>query len=436
MKYNYTPSLRELRSSVKRRSKEYFLENSLHGVPYAADPTRPKWERITWFFLTVASVVATVITIAIIWGKFQTEPTITGLDVLTEDAYIDFPRIFVCFDWSQLNYMQLNKDEIRMYEQLYNWRWGKDLDSKMYDTVYQKKKDFSADFETMAPNCGDVMTNCNYKGLNKSCSTLFTKAVVAVGACCKLNTLDPVGIKDAIRELEFEIKSSYYPWRLYITQNIDSSPIPEERPLVKAYFPIDIEFSVEMTYVTSDIHYLSLRQRKCNYKHDESFTNCEIKYFTNQLLTHCKCVPWFLAFIKKEECKLSKYSCLNYTTVDISDSNCWLSCDHTSYSVKAILKSYKNSNRIIFKFWPVAFYKREMRFGYLDLLVSFGGIASLFLGYSLLTSVELGYYFSLRSYCGAVIQSSRQKYNIRTIHVVEKVPNKINIQQRYHQYID
>lgn len=36
------------------------------------------------------------------------------------------------------------------------------------------------------------------------------------------------------------------------------------------------------------------------------------------------------------------------------------------------------------------------------ILVSFGGIAGLFLGFSLLSGVELVYYFTLRAWCAAV----------------------------------
>lgn len=45
MKYKYNVSLKELRSSLKYRSREYLLQNSLHGIPYFVDSTRPKWER-------------------------------------------------------------------------------------------------------------------------------------------------------------------------------------------------------------------------------------------------------------------------------------------------------------------------------------------------------------------------------------------------------
>lgn len=60
------------------------------------------------------------------------------------------------------------------------------------------------------------------------------------------------------------------------------------------------------------------------------------------------------------------------------------------------LETYVN---IEYLTWPIIKYKREVLFGWVDLLVSFGGIAGLFLGFSLLSGVEIIYYFTLRAIC-------------------------------------
>ncbi|XP_033325590.2 sodium channel protein Nach [Megalopta genalis] len=434
MKYNYKPTAKDYLRSLRRRIKESLLENSLHGVKYVMDIKRPKWERISWFILIMLSFVAIAVTIFVVWMKFQTEPTITGLDLET-DIKINFPKIFICFDWHQLNYTHIQQNERHVYEQVYNWTWEDYIDE--YEPVYEKKV-FLNVFRRMAPKCGNVIFNCKYKGVKQSCYSLFSHIVVAVGVCCKLNTVEPLAYSDANRDLEFETTSSYYPWRLYFQANTDISPKREERPLVKAYFPITLEFHIDLTFTTPDIRYLTLRQRNCTYKQKgDSLDNCMMYHVKDQLLSRCNCVPWFLAFMEERRiCPLSKYHCLSNFTVNPNDMNCWLLCDHTSYGVDAILKSSTNTNRIVLKFWPRTFMKVEMRFGYLDLLVSFGGIASLFLGYSLLASVEIGYYATLRSYCGAVIHISRQQYNITTIHVTQKVPNKLILRQQYHDYIE
>ncbi|XP_060813967.1 uncharacterized protein LOC132906115 [Bombus pascuorum] len=409
MKYKYNPSWKELHSSLKFRSRECLLENSLHGVPYFVDSTRPKWERLTWFLLTFASLLAIIAIIIIILDKFQTEPTITGLDIMTENVNIEFPQIFVCFDWFHLNHSDIPEDEIYIYEQLYNWIFGKRIDVNSFPLTYKNKNNFGKTFEAMGPDCDLLISDCVYKGINISCSALFIKVHTAVGICCKSKYLEPLKILDHLRSFEFRMFSSSFPLRVYYTQQNVTSPSPGERALVKAHFPIDIEFIVHITYSTPDIH---------------------------KIFKYCKCLPWFLSFDGKTECPLSKYSCFDNVDIDITRCSCWLSCDHASYSVTQIQSSSKNTNQIMLRKWPTALYKREVRFGYLDLLVSFGGIAGLFLGYSLFVSIEIGYYFTLRTYCGAVIQSSREQYNIITVHVVEKIPQKKDTNQKYYLYID
>lgn len=55
----------------------------------------------------MTSIIAIFITIVIILNKFQTQPTITGVDVITEHIDIEFPQIFICFDWIHLNHSHI-----------------------------------------------------------------------------------------------------------------------------------------------------------------------------------------------------------------------------------------------------------------------------------------------------------------------------------------
>ncbi|XP_076749600.1 sodium channel protein Nach [Xylocopa sonorina] len=435
MRYNYKPSLKELRTSLKYRSKEYLLYNSLHGFAYFVDPTRPKWERWLWFFLTLMSVITIISIIVFVLGKFETDPTLTGFDIATEHINIEFPRIFVCFDWAHMNQSYISQDEQFVYEQLYNWNSWRYINLRSFSSVYKNKNDFRKMFGMMAPNCDVSITNCTYKGDIVSCNKIFQGVLTPVGACCKSINLEPLKIIDISWILKFATPNLIYPLRFYLAEPNELGPKPGERATVKTYFPIDIKFTVDMTYSIADIGYLLTRQRKCFYKEEGTNLNdCEINCLIDKLLARCKCLPWFLSFADKTECSPSKYSCLNDVVNDASRCNCWLYCNHTSYTVESIKAAQSNEHQVILKGWPPAIYRREMRFGYLDLLVSFGGIASLFIGYSLLTSIEFGYYFTLRMYCGAVIESSRKQYNIVTVYVVEKDPRKPEINPIYYRF--
>lgn len=62
-----------------------------------------------WLILTLASLSTTIGIIRTIWDKFQTEPTLTELDMVTNHIEFDFPQILLCFDWPRLNHSHLVK---------------------------------------------------------------------------------------------------------------------------------------------------------------------------------------------------------------------------------------------------------------------------------------------------------------------------------------
>lgn len=87
--------------------------------------------------------------------------------------------------------------------------------------------------------------------------------------------------------------------------------------------------------------------------------------------------------------------------------DCELSCQNVVYDIEKLSKVSQEQPaekadtviNIEYLTWPIVRYKREVLFGWVDLLVSFGGIAGLFLGFSLLSGVEIIYYFTLRACC-------------------------------------
>jgi hypothetical protein len=60
----------------------------------------------------MTSISVTLWIIITIWNKFQEVSTINELDTV-KNIEIDFPQIFLCRDWSQMNYSGL--DEVRYF---------------------------------------------------------------------------------------------------------------------------------------------------------------------------------------------------------------------------------------------------------------------------------------------------------------------------------
>lgn len=82
--------------------------------------------------------------------------------------------------------------------------------------------------------------------------------------------------------------------------------------------------------------------------------------------------------------------------------------------------------------WPIIRYKREVLFGWVDLLVSFGGIASLFLGFSLLSGVEIIYYFTLRACC--MVYKNRVRIDLQAAAFITLIVSpSLHEQQELHE---
>lgn len=145
---------------------------------------------------------------------------------------------------------------------------------------------------------------------------------------------------------------------------------------------------------------------------------------TEQILT------FFHVLAAQPYCTIEQFQCLakySRNITEVRDCNsCELSCSNTVYDIEKLSKTLVlnctmsgkfdahflfdpfrlNTDRssstyinIEFLTWPIIRYKREVLFGWVDLLVSFGGIAGLFLGFSLLSGVEIIYYFTMRAVC-------------------------------------
>ncbi|XP_015593908.1 sodium channel protein Nach isoform X4 [Cephus cinctus] len=200
---------------------------------------------------------------------------------------------------------------------------------------------------------------------------------------------------------------------------------------------------MKMTQSTASLRLLTRRQRGCIFSDEEETLDCCIlRCQKRKILGICGCLPWFLASSEEPECSIQQYSCLiqHADRLQHPKCNCRLPCRHIAYDcIRFITKKnfkLRSSCEYVISHWPTVQYQRKTLFGWLDLLVSFGGVAGLFLGYSLLTSVEFIYYFTLRSYCGAVLNTPNQRHNIVRLRTVKpKAQMNLNGKQKYYNYI-
>lgn len=100
------------KTSLGVQSKEFFEHTTLHGVKYIGAEGRPFFEkyvtvvfkfyvkillsRFMWFVCVVVAAITLICIILSVWAKFQTSPTITGLDTDFHEIKTTFPSITIC----------------------------------------------------------------------------------------------------------------------------------------------------------------------------------------------------------------------------------------------------------------------------------------------------------------------------------------------------
>ncbi|KAF2898253.1 hypothetical protein ILUMI_07924 [Ignelater luminosus] len=403
-----------------------------------------------WFCCISVGAVATMVIIVSLWEKFQTNPTITGLDTDFHNWDVPFPALTLCpsipsnitviqdYIERKMSDVKNKKDLTEFLQKLSLFSYEiladfKKYTSKGYVSNTTNLRDFI--FELMIP-CEEMYEDCVWKADNYNCCKGFFPVFTESGFCYSFNSrhyekkiprqaeeLPPFNMRyiqetDIKWSLKFTMldSSDGIKFPLYI-HNADEVPGIDMQPQHIWDFKVDrISFSVKQTYTTDDTRQLSIKQRKCIFEnevklkidHMYTYTACTRQCRMETAKRYCGCVPFFYPEIENfRHCRIHELACIADhlgTIKSVDRCNCQLGCSNTVYEVEKLNEhgSTDDVNRGLeaeFVSWPMVRYKREVLFGWVDLLVSFGGIAGLFLGFSLLSGVELIYYFTIRACC-------------------------------------
>ncbi|XP_028130109.2 sodium channel protein Nach-like [Diabrotica virgifera virgifera] len=443
------------KESFKTQGKLFFENSTLHGVKYVAESGRSFMERFMWFTWITIGIVTTTVIIVNLWEKFQTNPTITGLDTDFHNWDVAFPAITIC------QHIPTSEEKIREFIEVHQHKNETDIaDLDFYTKVAQLSintwsqftqsysqqsfVDVETDMKELVYNisnkCDDVFQTCYWKSTAYNCCDIFDFVFTEHGFCYTFNSkhydkhfqksADYEFKKKYIQEtdlkwsLTFQVKSTASHFSIFIINSNEITGI-DFKPQHIWDFRIDtILFSVKQTYTTEDTSQLNIKQRHCAFENEVkiqiddtySYTGCTTECRMNNAMKLCSCIPFFYTIVNKNyrHCRFDEISCINEHLEEIKSvdkCNCHLGCLHTVYEIEKLDtlmpdEEGEGNSKLENKFvsWPMVRYKREVLFGWVDLLVSFGGIAGLFLGFSLLSAVEILYYFSIRVYC-----TTRQK---------------------------
>ncbi|KAF2894804.1 hypothetical protein ILUMI_11367 [Ignelater luminosus] len=182
-------------------------------------------------------------------------------------------------------------------------------------------------------------------------------------------------------------------------------------------------------FTTDRAHVLAPSQRKCRF-YDESdlrhspvysYVLCRMECRASLAKRLCGCIPHFYRHLDGEKvCDVSGMHCLSkYKEILITMKNrcsCYPNCNDVNYVVEDLdtREWFLGTNlQWGFKDYPRMRLRRDVIFGFTDVLVYVGGMAGLFLGCSVLSFIEIIYFFTIRLfwYVTKYGKSTREIYN-------------------------
>ncbi|XP_065206845.1 pickpocket protein 28-like [Planococcus citri] len=192
-----------LKTSWKYQAKEFFNNSNLHGVHYIAEKDRPFHEKFIWFSFIVIGLLVTLVIISSLWEKFQTSPTITGLDTDFHKWDMPFPAVTLCpqnpadpqlvRDYISNRWGNVTEDRFEFY-QTYLTR----IANISYDTLdtmkeYSGEVDlYKDDLRDILTNvvipCQDLITDCEWKSDPYECCSVFYPVLTDHGFCYTFNS--------------------------------------------------------------------------------------------------------------------------------------------------------------------------------------------------------------------------------------------------------
>ncbi|XP_069695430.1 pickpocket protein 28-like isoform X2 [Periplaneta americana] len=226
---------------------------------------------------------------------------------------------------------------------------------------------------------------------------------------------------------------------------------PAEFPQVQHQFfrvPLDREVVVGVKpsaiVTTEGLRSYTPERRQCFFSNERKLRffrfytqdNCEFECLSNHTLHHCGCLAYYMPRTENSTiCGAGSNGCIKkaaellYNNKDmVAHCNCQPACSEIRYDVEishaALGWETKSSVGIVsiyFKDKQFITSQRSELYGTTDFLANCGGLLGLFLGFSILSLVELVYFFTLRLCCNIRRAKLRLAKRMKEIETSRKI---------------
>ncbi|XP_072939809.1 sodium channel protein Nach-like [Epargyreus clarus] len=435
---------------VKEKATRYFIlfleTSSIHGLNHLVASRRHYFEVLIWLVIVISSLIGAVYLSWTTWMRYQSSPIVISMDRDMFAWNTTFPGVTICTE------QKFDQEKVDVIVRNSNVDNKEELEAfiKALTNATYRNFDLLPNYTGIPPESYlDILINVSSEfkptltiGAS-GISIVLMPTVTEMGLCVAINSQlaiynSPEYIKANrkdvvessnntffIHPLDGEVFATVYnlsdSYNVYIHSPLEVPDISTKYEHSAKSFYMKIYVTAMTVYTSAEAAKLSIQQRRCRYLHENNlrhntiytYNMCRMECRIRLSLKYCKCVPHFYRAIGSERtCNVEGLKCLSkrkhelytLTTSDGKRINCGClsNCDEVNYVIQSnMIQPWFLGTNLQWGLvtYPRMRYRRDLIFGFTDVLVSVGGMAGLFLGCSVLSFMEIVYFLTLRLVC-------------------------------------
>nr|XP_015837686.1 PREDICTED: sodium channel protein Nach-like isoform X2 [Tribolium castaneum] len=422
---------------ILSRLKYYGKNTTLHGLKYVADEKRRPVIRLTWIAIFILSFYGMILVFKASYKSY----TENAISFVTETAYLNwntsFPAVTLCEITSSEVAWNGDKEEAEAVQQFIAdliFFTGSCYSCHTPCSICEEL-DFGDIVEKFRKKCSQLLSKCKWNETPFDCCEKFLPLETEYGICYSFNSLHTKKPSQHASDFYFFSNRKTGPGALFI-QTIEDVRLyfharedvpfinsdPDQRKDVMLGETYNISINIIEIENDENVKLLPVEKRKCRFPEEKpgdlivhdyySYSTCVVQCHADAHIDLCNCTHHLMPVLNKEKyCDIEGLKCLtdNFETVNRLHAkgfdkpglvcDCLPSCIEPEYKVVADTKGVKSSHGEIFinlQSLPTSRFKRIVVRTTMDLVVSIGGTAGLFIGASILSIVETIYLLCLR----------------------------------------
>ncbi|XP_023722025.2 sodium channel protein Nach [Cryptotermes secundus] len=455
----HTGAQQSISLAIGRYTKEFFEDTTIQGLRYIVAANTHPLETLLWAAVTVLASVGAMFVVLRSWEHYVANPTVLSLEKDYRQWSTLFPAVTICF-LQNLNHTRARQEIHKMWGNVDDHKMEYYLgflntltNASLYNLHeferYEKDTtlDKIGDLEDLATKVQNRLQQYDISLMDEETRVKLRPTLSELGLCftwgssithlfAPRNASPPSPSEDLVTPCRYEdlprgihVSSLPTDLKLYVHSTDDMPLIPRSKPHWEFRgFEREVYVQHKQTVASPELRRLNPEQRRCLFRdevkyHQVSSREPTLPFYTYNLCNMacrrraasrvCGCIPFFYRTLGGGKvCDARGMACLSRFKSNLTENvqcSCYETCELTRYSVESdgaypLISDYAVSELSVQFFVGIKTFtktrlRRDVIYSFEDLLVSFGGTVSFFLGCSVLSGLEFAYYFTLRLGC-------------------------------------